>query len=1057
MVLQRQIIDIPIGAGVDEITGVMSVAPGKLAIAKNARIVDVGTCEQRPGYTAIPVTTLTGGSITTARRLMRCGSEILLDDGTALNTFCADTATWKVIDRVPEFMVDKRIPGERGIGALGCNYDVMYASGLFVHAWVGRLNLEDTTGRTVVRVRVTDELTGARLAVSEFDCALDSEVRVIAPAGSGHMFLFYEVRLPGEVIIRNLVGRIMTLTDPETWGPEVVIGQVADRAWDVQPAGPFLIAAYASLDLGPTNLCLELLNSALGTIDTCIGTELPSACVAVCSDPTDGRVYVAYQTAANGLRVDRFTSSPALVLEGTTIVDALTYDTGISRMRCTGICPITGSAAVVYSLYTTGADYPAETRSAKVSSSGALTTLGTTYHVLSVSVPRKLGNCLYVLGHMPRVSALHEPAPGIWSALCDTAGYTPSPSSVALGGQSWAYLLEIPLTVASERIAGAQARPVCRLGWGQARESEFQKLAIGFHLCGTGWVLPVGMAYENKASTADTVPQEGWDNYVIDVVPSDVPLGAEQDGELVMSGGVPSIYCGDRVSEYNFNYYPFLAVEQNYVKGALLTPGKTYGYAIVFLHRDARGVAHRSAPAYVSVLLSNEDGNNAVSLGISAYTLTTREDLADESNKVEAEVYRTGPDGQIHHYLGSIQNDRTTHTLWFTDLGSATLTDAVMETRRILYTTGGVFENIAPPASRHLIEHNNRLWTISADDVDRLWCSKLLSLRESPGFNEILTYRIPGADLVAIASLDNKLIAFGRNGVWYVSGSGPSDTNQNNDLAEPTPIAPELGCTDARSVCRYPDGVTFQSTDGLLYVVGRDMGARCVSLAVYDTLHAYPVIQSVTYIPDDHEIRVLASKSNGSATCILVWNVLLDQWHVWSTKNASGTVEPYAVSGELVAWTGEPDRYAMLLNSGVVHRESGYTDPDGTYPTVTVRTGPLRVAGLQHYQRVWDVGILFEKLSVGSHSDVTLTVHNNYLTASSTWTETWTAAQCAAAQTVPRLQLLAHVPMGQQKCETMALQVSWTPVVKNLRFQGLSIQCGIKQGRPRVLPAAARK
>jgi hypothetical protein len=93
----------------------------------------------------------------------------------------------------------------------------------------------------------------------------------------------------------------------------------------------------------------------------------------------------------------------------------------------------------------------------------------------------------------------------------------------------------------------------------------------------------------------------------------------------------------------------------------------------------------------------------------------------------------------------------------------------------------------------------------------------------------------------------------------------------------------------------------------------------------------------------------------------------------------------------------------------------------------------------------------------GSHSSVSMRLFNDHASMY-TWATSWTTAETAAAQAGNRLQLLAHVPLANQKCATTAVYLSWLPVGGiNLRLQGLSLRVGAKAGRPRILPAAARK
>ena len=1021
MVLQRQIVDVPVGAGVDELTGTQQLNPGKWVLAENCRIVDTRTIEQRPGYAAMTTSLLGGGSITTARALMRCGDETLIDDGLGLYTYVRDDDTWRAVDRVCEVSIDGRIPGERGAPAVHCTCDATWQSGMYVHAWSG-----PPAGASTQRLyaRITDELTGARLAPQDWTCNIGTQVRCVAVPGSTRVYVFYTNNSGAGA--RQLVCRWVDINTPGTWSAEIVITVLAaNTPWDVQAMlSDRFIVAHTPV----AGMCTAAEISLAGAVLDFAGATF--AGTSVCSvsyDANADRVYMTYCAAApNGLRAASYTRVAGLALAWDVQADADVYSAGVPMTRCCGQTNVTAvGARVVYSIVadTTRA---AQTRSLTVNNAGVIVADTPTYHVQALGVPRWTGSRLFVVAYVAGDTAI---------GVATLNRVQP--------GQHATYLVEIIQ-------GGGPARPVARIAWGQSSIGLGQSMAIGLNVCSVGYVTAVLMLSENLTHAAAPGEQvEGFDLYVLDITPGP-NSGVEQDGELVMSGPTPMVYDGDRVSEYGFHYYPTMFVEQSVVAGG--PPIGTYGYAVCYVHRDARGVLHRSTPV-TSNFLTN--GANKVTIYASQYCLTCMQDTADASYPAQIELYRTVVGGSVFYHVETADVVTTNHTHTFTD--NNVITDALLVARRMLYTTGDVLENVAPPAFRYVLAHNNRLWGISCDDVDRIWLSKLQSLRDAQGFNEVLTYRVPGADLVALGSLDNKLIAFGKRGIWSIFGSGPNDLNQGNDLSEPNPISAEHGCIDARSVCTFPGGCTFQGLDGLLYVVNPGMQVQCISLPVYDTLHSFPTINSVVYVPDDHELRVLATNTASTNSVVLVWNTLHDQWHVWKLKDGGGNGAPASVGAVLMSWSGSPDRYGVLLTSGVALRESGYTDPDTTYPTVSLKTGPLALASISNYQRLWDIGLNFEKLLPASNSSVTLYAYKD-LVGASTWSTTWTAADAGNAQSGARLQLLAHVPIAHQKCESVAVAIMWTPAGGlNLRLQGLSLRIGAKAGRPRILPAAARK
>jgi hypothetical protein len=1027
MPLQRQIVDVPVGVGLDESTGVFSVQPGRFTKAENCRIVDPNTVEQRPGFAAMGVS-YGGGNISLARKIHGLGREIVLDDGEYLYSYSEDTSLWRRVDKIPECMIDQRIPGERGQDCMGSHFDSVFGHGLFVTAWVGSDGY--ATARTRVRARTTDQATGTRSAISEYTCRADTGVRLLVNATASHAFLFYG-RNSGAGAF-ELVCRKLDLTNAAaTWSAETIISTdvLHVDVWDVC-IGPDDRIFAAWDDNGDATVHVAEYSTALALVGECpapVSPQHATLSMSVAYSLDDHRVYVVYFDATNNrIYCDAFNDSGAMMGHvGGCLVEATA-----ANVHSIGTIVHSGGCNIVFSTISAGgAAAPARSGMAIVTTAPILATAATdTFHIVAQGTPYTMGTSTYTLAYMPYSDYLAAPA---------ATGYrTP---------QFGAVLVEWP--------QARQGRPVCRIAWSQAYQ-ESGGVAPGLRAVSKyKLVTTVGMLSETRSTTGGVEQNEGFDLYVIDFA-APGPGGTESDGELVLSGGMPVKYDGDRAQELGFNQFPGTLVGVPSNGAGALTPTARYGYSVVYTHRNARGVVTRSAPYSISVLMGGAD--DTVDLYWPTYGLSTMFDADDASYQVLSEIFRTDDNGLAQYYIATVENDPTSDQGHYQDLGAIldTTTPSLFEYRG-LYTNGDVLENVSPPALRQVIKHNGRLWGISADDVDSIWLSKLLSLRESPGWHEGLRVRIPGADITAIASLDGKLVALTKHGLYAVFGSGPSDNDQGNDLSEPQLLAREYGCIDVRSVCTFPLGVAFQSQDGLLYVLGSDMQAKCVSMPVYDTLHLFPIIVSVVYHADSHELRVVCTNTMGLSSTVLVWNTLLDQWHRWKVKNAAGSADPAMVSGAMVSYAGVPQQ-AVLLSSGVVLRETGSTDADATYPSVSLTTAPIRLSSLQGYQRVWRAGVLFEKTAAVGTTTVTVTGYLNYGTTTA-WANTWSAADLTASIVDSRIQILTRVPISQQKCEALALNIAWTPTAQNLRLQGLCFELGAKAGPPRILIAAGRK
>lgn len=211
----------------------------------------------------------------------------------------------------------------------------------------------------------------------------------------------------------------------------------------------------------------------------------------------------------------------------------------------------------------------------------------------------------------------------------------------------------------------------------------------------------------------------------------------------------------------------------------------------------------------------------------------------------------------------------------------------------LLYTDGGELANEALPATADLAVAGSRLWALSGEDDTRLWPSKLAqeegNQTRGPEWSKTLSVRMP-EPIRAIASVDDRLVAFGERGIYLVEGDGPDNNNQGVTFAVRV-ISSDFGIVTPRAVVSAPPGVFFQAPQGI-YLLGRDLGLRYVGEGVETALAlsedtALQHIISALAVPDQGQVRfhlrdlgVTDVFSAGPAT--LVYDYLHDAWAQYS-------------------------------------------------------------------------------------------------------------------------------------------------------------------------------
>jgi hypothetical protein len=267
------------------------------------------------------------------------------------------------------------------------------------------------------------------------------------------------------------------------------------------------------------------------------------------------------------------------------------------------------------------------------------------------------------------------------------------------------------------------------------------------------------------------------------------------------TGGFVSDYDSNVEVENNFLLFPEVSASAS---GGGSVPDGTYSYVCVYSWIDALGQKHRSAPSEpVSVVVSG--GPKQVVVSAMNLLMTDR-----GNNDYVLEVYRTASGGTIYFYLGSTTQG---------SIGAYSYFDTNNVTTLELYTTGGEVDNSAPPATSFMTSFKNRIFLIPSENPYQLWYSKQVIQGTPIEFSALFVYDLDQrfGKATALASLDDKLIIFKEDGLFYMVGDGPAPSGANNDFSYPQNIPSDSGVTEPDSVVGYPDGVFFKAQRGSIF------------------------------------------------------------------------------------------------------------------------------------------------------------------------------------------------------------------------------------------------
>lgn len=420
---------------------------------------------------------------------------------------------------------------------------------------------------------------------------------------------------------------------------------------------------------------------------------------------------------------------------------------------------------------------------------------------------------------------------------------------------------------------------------------------------------------------------------------------SEIAGALHLTGGQLWEYDGVKPVEHGFHVWPENVIITTSTTGGLITAG-TYFYVFTYEWTDNAGNLHRSAPSIpVKVVTTGATSSNTINVP------TLRLTAKASPNPVRIVGYRYSAAQPVYYQFTSITNPIINDTTVDSITGLDTLPDSAILGNAILYTTGGVVENTAAPASIASALFSNRLFLIDAEDQNVLWFSKQVIQNVPVEMSDLLTLYIApttGAQgstgpMTALSAMDDKLIIFKKDAIYYVNGSGPDNTGANSTFSDPIFITATVGCANPNSIVLIPSGIMFQSDKGI-WLLGRDLQTAYIGAPV--ETYNNQVVMSATAIPGTNQVRLILDNN-----ITLVFDYFFNQWSTHTNVNA-------------ISATLHQGLHTYLNSYGMVFQETPNLYKDGSIPVLmNLTTSWINVASVQGYERFYFAYLLGTYLS----------------------------------------------------------------------------------------------
>lgn len=434
---------------------------------------------------------------------------------------------------------------------------------------------------------------------------------------------------------------------------------------------------------------------------------------------------------------------------------------------------------------------------------------------------------------------------------------------------------------------------------------------------------------------------------VITAVSSMVGVGL---GASISGTGIPASQVVTGITSNTITFGPLTATASGSptitVTGNIST-AQQYYYQAIYQWTDNQGNIQTSSGSIpLTITTTGTTSTNTVSIPMLRLTYKV-------NNPIKIVLYRWSAAQQVYYQITSItkptMNSTTADSITYYDCQS----DANILGNSIIYTTGGVVEDANPPSSAVMTLFDTRAWLVDAEDPNLLWFSKQVIEATPVEWSQLLTqYIAPNAGTVsttgpvtALSPMDDKLIIFKNNSMYYINGIGPDNTGTPaSSYNGPVFITSTVGCTNPSSIVLIDSGLMFQSNKGI-WLLPRGISEPVYIGAAVEKYNS-SVVQSAVSVPKTN--HVLFTLDTGET---LLYDYFFNQW---DTPIGNPAVSSCVYQG----------LHSYINSLGLAFQETPGTYLDGSSPVLmSFITGWINLAAIQGYERFYYFYLLGKYLS----------------------------------------------------------------------------------------------
>ncbi len=439
--------------------------------------------------------------------------------------------------------------------------------------------------------------------------------------------------------------------------------------------------------------------------------------------------------------------------------------------------------------------------------------------------------------------------------------------------------------------------------------------------------------------------------------------------------------------------------------GGSLTASVTYQYILERVWRDYYGNIMRveSLPAKITTDATYKSAEIYVHSSQRIFTKYN-----DTANPCQTNIYRTDANGSVFYYMLSVYSSTTL----ITDSGYT------LNYSRPLGSNSGELPVQTVASPRSFCMWRGRVAALTAENPRTIVYTGPIQAGESPAFRTGLEINISQAlnNLVAIESMDGVLYAFTEDQIFTIYGDPAGNTGEGGSVSIPEIRFNGVGCKDARSLILTPKGLIFHSGKGF-YLILRNQELVYIGDGPFESregnvigAHLDETKGEVSFLFNTTEVGDI-----DAVTRYLLWiyDYTQNQWFSRLTSLGSSASDVLDYNGDIA-----------ITTSNYVTTESGDTE------FCQYMSPWTRLGSQQGYQRLYNI-LLDMDLTSNSNLIIDLFVDYN-----DTSVYTWTLDTDNITANSP---IKLSVPI--QKCSAFKIRVyTDSPATIN----GMTAEIGVK-------------